>query len=95
MYQYGCEIEKQLLIIIIIIIWFDEKKLLILYWLVWYLVGVGVIKVIASHTFYQKKEKLRLTPVSASIHATTMVKAGVFMIARCSPLFEYPPTLLE
>ena len=47
-----------------------------------------------SH-FLPKKKKLRLTPVSASIHATTMVKAGVFMIARCSPLFEYPPTLLE
>nr|YP_009711295.1 NADH dehydrogenase subunit 5 [Eriobotrya japonica]YP_009994932.1 NADH dehydrogenase subunit 5 [Sorbus aucuparia]YP_010047104.1 NADH dehydrogenase subunit 5 [Pyrus betulifolia]YP_010437876.1 NADH dehydrogenase subunit 5 [Pyrus x bretschneideri]QGI24955.1 NADH dehydrogenase subunit 5 [Eriobotrya japonica]QNP09226.1 NADH dehydrogenase subunit 5 [Sorbus aucuparia]QPJ79525.1 NADH dehydrogenase subunit 5 [Pyrus betulifolia]UTB64130.1 NADH dehydrogenase subunit 5 [Pyrus x bretschneideri]UTB6522 len=34
------------------------------------------------------------TPVSASIHAATMVTAGVFMIARCSPLFEYPPTAL-
>ncbi|KAI7998487.1 NADH-ubiquinone oxidoreductase chain 5 [Camellia lanceoleosa] len=30
------------------------------------------------------------TPVSALIHATTMVTAGVFMIARCSSLFEYP-----
>jgi NADH-ubiquinone oxidoreductase chain 5 len=29
------------------------------------------------------------TPVSALIHAATMVTAGVFMIARCSPLFEY------
>ncbi|CAH1438320.1 unnamed protein product [Lactuca virosa] len=34
------------------------------------------------------------TPVSALIHAATMVIAGVFMIARCSPLFEYPPTAL-
>ncbi|KAI5409131.1 NADH dehydrogenase subunit 5 [Lathyrus oleraceus] len=34
------------------------------------------------------------TPVSALIHAATMVTAGVFMIARCSPLFEYPPTAL-
>nr|YP_010250666.1 NADH dehydrogenase subunit 5 [Nymphaea hybrid cultivar]QTV76322.1 NADH dehydrogenase subunit 5 [Nymphaea hybrid cultivar] len=34
------------------------------------------------------------TPVSASIHAATTVTAGVFMIARCSPLFEYPPTAL-
>lgn len=31
------------------------------------------------------------TPVSALIHAATMVTAGVFMIARCSPLFEYAP----
>ena len=28
------------------------------------------------------------TPVSALIHAATMVTAGVFMIARCSPLFS-------
>ena len=34
------------------------------------------------------------TPVSALIHAATMVTAGVFMIARCSPLFEYAPTVL-
>ena len=34
------------------------------------------------------------TPVSALIHAATMVTAGVFMIARCSPLFEYAPVAL-
>lgn len=34
------------------------------------------------------------TPVSALIHAATMVTAGVFMISRCSPLFEYSPTAL-
>jgi NADH-quinone oxidoreductase subunit L len=31
------------------------------------------------------------TPVSALIHAATMVTAGVFMVARCSALFEYAP----
>ncbi len=31
------------------------------------------------------------TPVSALIHAATMVTAGVFMVARCSPLFELSP----
>src|ERR1044072_206645 len=35
------------------------------------------------------------TPVSALIHAATMVTAGVFMVCRLSPLFEYAPTALE
>jgi len=34
------------------------------------------------------------TPVSALIHAATMVTAGVFMVARLSPLFEYAPSAL-
>jgi NADH-quinone oxidoreductase subunit L len=34
------------------------------------------------------------TPVSALIHAATMVTAGVFMLARLSPLFEYAPGAL-
>jgi len=34
------------------------------------------------------------TPVSALIHAATMVTAGVFMVARLSPIFELAPTAL-
>jgi NADH-quinone oxidoreductase subunit L len=34
------------------------------------------------------------TPVSALIHAATMVTAGVFLVVRCSPLFEYAPVAL-
>ena len=33
------------------------------------------------------------TPVSALIHAATMVTAGVFLVARFSPLMEYTPTV--
>ncbi len=35
------------------------------------------------------------TPISALIHAATMVTAGIFMVARLSPLFEYSPTALN
>jgi NADH-quinone oxidoreductase subunit L len=35
------------------------------------------------------------TPVSALIHAATMVTAGVFMVARMSPVFEYAPAALS
>ena len=34
------------------------------------------------------------TPVSALIHAATMVTAGVVMVARMSPIFEYAPAAL-
>jgi proton-translocating NADH-quinone oxidoreductase chain L len=34
------------------------------------------------------------TPVSALIHAATMVTAGIFVLVRCSHLFEYSPTVL-
>ena len=35
------------------------------------------------------------TPVSALIHAATMVTAGVFLVVRCSPLFEYSEVALN
>jgi NADH-quinone oxidoreductase subunit L len=35
------------------------------------------------------------TPISALIHAATMVTAGIFMVARMSPLFEFSATALS
>ena len=35
------------------------------------------------------------TPVSALIHAATMVTAGVFLVVRCSPIFEYSQIALS
>ncbi len=35
------------------------------------------------------------TPISALIHAATMVTAGIYMVARMSPLFEYSTTALS
>ena len=35
------------------------------------------------------------TPVSALIHAATMVTAGVFLVVRCSPIFEYSQVALN
>jgi NADH-quinone oxidoreductase subunit L len=35
------------------------------------------------------------TPISALIHAATMVTAGIYMVARMSPIYEYSPTALS
>jgi NADH-ubiquinone oxidoreductase chain 5 len=34
------------------------------------------------------------TPVSALLHAATLVTAGIYLLLRCSPILEYTPTVL-
>jgi len=55
--------------------------------------AIGKSTQIGSHTWSPDAME-GPTPVFASIHVAIMVTTGIFMIAKCSPLFEYPPILL-
>lgn len=70
-----------------------EVKLITMACLLLFMGAMGKSAQIGLHTWLPDAME-GPTPVSALIHAATMVTAGVFMVARCSPLFELSPVAL-